>query len=166
MFFCSVWFFTLQLKLYCLWLFYLWYVFLFGNKFNLSKDNILNVNNLLRFRFPNLIVFYTIFITNKDTFFYLYYPSYSYLPLEHVHKHHNQTLWDVQETFSYQSMPHVAFCSPTLMRVIYLPYNIYYPLPLPKIHVLTQYHWACSLIFPSTSYSSFLQPHSIEVCME
>ena len=45
------------------------------------------------------------------------------------------------------------------MKVICEPGNMQSPLPLPRIHVLTQYHWACFLHFPSTFCSFFLQLH-------
>jgi hypothetical protein len=63
-------------------------------------------------------------------------------------------------------MPRAKFYQPTLMRVIDSPSNMYYPLPLPKIMVLTWHQSELSFPFPSTSYSLFMQLYYVGVCMK
>ena len=113
MFFYWVIFVTLQLKLYFLWFFLTWVELVFMRNFNLYNYNILTIKNLSRYWVPRFKIFYTIFVTNKDTFFNIII-QLTPIFLCNMHTRIATINSNIIKRELYQSMPHVEFCQPVL----------------------------------------------------
>ena len=100
------------------------------------------------------ILSFLLFIQWKYTLF----PSCSYFsssPLEHVQMHHSQIIWYVKPKASYQTIPHVESCWLVLMNEVYSPDILQCHLPMSRIIVWSQHHWACHFLLHQCSVHSF-----------